>query len=130
MLKPKRLHRDERDEHQWSSPRGPVHEKKNRKANRLARSQKQDYSARDDREGQRKRQSGSDAVSDNSKENLAHGIEAKREAENNRCYGRAISDSEKIDDELREDAVNGEVEKETCDCYKPKRTRPDGLGEV
>ena len=64
-------------------------------------------------------------MSDDSKENLANGVKAKREAENNRCYGRAVSDPKVIDNELRENAVSGKAEEKTCDCYKPERARPD-----
>jgi predicted amidophosphoribosyltransferase len=92
------------DEHQRSPPRGPVHKKKNCQANGLARAEKQG-SAGDDREGKRQRQSCADAVSNDSKENLAHGVKAKREAENDRCYGKAASDSEEIDNVIVQDVM-------------------------
>jgi hypothetical protein len=104
MFKPERFDSDEGDEHQRSPPRGPVHKKKNCQANGLALAEKQD-SAGDDREGKRQRQSGADAVSDDSKENLATSLRPSVRLRTTAATAKAASDSEEIDNVIVQDVM-------------------------
>src|SRR6266849_2843211 len=129
MLKPQRLDREERKEHQRRSTHGPVDDKEGRQDAGFARAEQQEDSASNACEGEGERQPGSDAVRDESAQDLAHAVQAEGEAQNDRRRRRRVSDSEQIDDELGENSINREGKEKTCERDEPEGARPDGLGD-